>query len=75
AGYGMAMTGGFQVVQRLARPEARGGVTGLYYVLCYVGFAAPYLLALATRAIAPELALAATAAIALAAAVGLRRPA
>jgi len=75
AGYGMAMTGGFQVVQRLARPEARGGVTGLYYVLCYVGFAAPYLLALATRAIAPELALGATAAVALAAAVGLRRPA
>ena len=72
--YGVAMTGGFQLVQRLARPDARGGITGLYYVLCYVGFVAPYLLALATRAVAPEIALGATAAVTLAAAVALRRP-
>jgi MFS family permease len=49
--YGMCMTAGLQAVQRLARPEARGGITGLYYVLTYVGFAAPYLLALATRVV------------------------
>ena len=29
----------------------RGGVTGLYYVLTYLGFAAPWLLALAVRVV------------------------
>ena len=57
AAYGVCMTAGIQSVQRIARPEARGGVTGLYYVLTYVGFSAPYLLALATRTVSPALAL------------------
>jgi MFS family permease len=74
AGYGASMTGGFQAVQRLARPDARGGITGLYYVLTYVGFAAPYLLALATRVAAPSTALAVTAGLAVAAALVLPRP-
>jgi hypothetical protein len=73
AGYGMAMTGGFQTVQRLARADARGGITGLYYVLTYVGFVAPYLLALAAGVTAPALALAVTAGLAVAAALVLRR--
>jgi hypothetical protein len=73
AGYGVTMTAGLQAVQRLARPDARGGITGLYYVLTYVGFAAPYLLALATRATAPSVALAITAGLAAAAALVLRR--
>jgi hypothetical protein len=73
AGYGVAMTGGFQAVQRLARPDARGGITGLYYVLTYVGFAAPYLLALAGRVAASSLALAVTAGLAVAAALVLPR--
>lgn len=73
AGYGMTMTGGFQAVQRLARPDARGGITGLYYVLCYVGFAAPYLLALAARVTAPAIGLAVTAGLAIAAALALPR--
>jgi hypothetical protein len=73
AGYGVTMTGGFQTVQRLARPDARGGITGLYYVLCYVGFAAPYLLALAARAAAPAIGLAVTAGLAIAAALALPR--
>jgi MFS family permease len=73
AGYGMAMTGGFQAVQRLARPDARGGITGLYYVLTYVGFVAPYLLALAARATAPGIPLAVTAGLAVAAALALPR--
>jgi MFS family permease len=73
--YGVCMTAGLQSVQRLARPDARGGITGLYLVLTYVGFAAPYLLALATRAVTPVAALLATAALALAAAASLRRPA
>ncbi|HEX3474003.1 MAG TPA: MFS transporter [Kofleriaceae bacterium] len=73
AGYGMAMTGGFQAVQRLARPDARGGITGLYYVLTYVGFVAPYLLALAARVAAPGLPLAVTAGLSVAAALALPR--
>lgn len=72
-GYGMAMTGGFQAVQRLARPDARGGITGLYYVLTYLGFAAPYLLALSGRIAAPAIALAVTAGAAVAAALVLPR--
>ena len=73
AAYGVCMTSGLHTVQRLARPDARGGVTGLYYVLTYVGFAAPYLLALATRVTAPGVALGVTAALAVAAAVALPR--
>jgi len=57
AAYGVCMTSGIQSVQRLAKPESRGGVMGLFYVLTYVGFAAPYLLALATRAVTPAIAL------------------
>ena len=57
AAYGVCMTAGIQSVQRLARPEARGGVMGLFYLLTYLGFAAPYLLALATRVVSPPLAL------------------
>ena len=55
--YGVCMTAGLFAVQRLAPPDARGGITGLYYVLTYVGFAAPYLLALATHRVAPTVAL------------------
>jgi MFS family permease len=73
AAYGACMTAGLQNVQRLARPDARGGITGLYYVLTYLGFAAPYLLALATRAVTPEVALAITTGLALVAAAILPR--
>lgn len=71
--YGVCMTAGLQAVQRLAHPDARGGITGLYYVLTYVGFAAPYLLALATRVASPSVALGVTAGLIVAAAVALRR--
>jgi len=73
AAYGVCMTAGLQAVQRLAHPDARGGVTGLYYVLTYVGFAAPYLLALASHRLAPTTALGVTAALIVAAAVTLPR--
>jgi hypothetical protein len=73
AAYGATMTGGFESVQRLARPHARGGITGLFYVLAYVGFAAPYLVALAARIAAPSIALAVTAGLAVAAALALPR--
>jgi Major Facilitator Superfamily len=71
--YGTCMTAGLQATQRLARPEARGGITGLYYVLTYIGFAAPYLLALATRLVAPTVALGVAAVLAVAAAAVLPR--
>jgi Major Facilitator Superfamily len=73
--YGVCMTAGLFLVQRLARPEARGGVTGLYYVLTYIGFAAPYLLALATRITTPPVALGVTAGLSAAAALVLPRSA
>jgi MFS family permease len=70
--YGVCMTSGIQSVQRLARPEARGGVMGLFYLLTYVGFAAPYLLALATRVVTPPLALEIVAASSLFTALAIR---
>ncbi len=72
AAYGVCMTSGIQSVQRLARPEARGGVLGLYYLLTYVGFLAPYLLAVATRAVAPAVALEAVAGVSLITALVIR---
>ena len=45
--YGLCLVGGLVEVQRLAGPEALAGLTAIYYVLTYLGFAAPYLLALA----------------------------
>lgn len=73
AAYGACMTAGLQNTQQLARPDARGGITGLYYVLTYLGFAAPYLIALASRAIAPALALGITAGVAALAALVMPR--
>lgn len=73
AGYGICMTAGLRGVELIAKPETRGGLTGFYLVLTYVGFAAPWLLALATRHIAPEPALGIVAALGLLAAVLLRR--
>jgi MFS family permease len=72
AAYGVCMTSGIQSVQRLARPEARGGVMGLFYLLTYVGFLGPYLLALATRMVTPTLALEAVAAMSLVTALVIR---
>ncbi len=73
AAYGACMTAGLQATQQLARPESRGGITGLYYVLTYVGFAAPYVLALASRVTAPTIALGGAALLAVVAAVALPR--
>jgi hypothetical protein len=74
ASYGVLMTSGLRTVQSLAHPETRGGLTGLYYVLTYTGFAAPLGLALAARAMAPATALLGVGALALAAAAVLRPP-
>ncbi|MEI9947846.1 MAG: MFS transporter [Pseudomonadota bacterium] len=72
AAYGVCMTSGIQSVQRLAPPEARGGVMGLFYLLTYIGFLAPYLLALATRAVTPAVALEVVAAASLITALIIR---
>jgi len=73
AGYGICMTAGLRRVEMVSRPETRGGLTGLYYVLTYAGFIAPWLLALATRsAMTPPHALLVVAALAVLAAIGLR---
>lgn len=45
AAYGICMTAGLRRVEQIAPPAARGTMTGLYYVLTYVGFAAPYVMA------------------------------
>ncbi len=49
AAYGICLTAGLRRVQAIAPAHARGSLTGLYYVLTYLGFAAPYLFALASR--------------------------
>ncbi len=46
AGYGLCLIAGLTEVQRLAPPGASAGLTAIFYALTYVGFAAPYLLAL-----------------------------
>ena len=48
-GYGLCLVAGLVEVQRLADPEALAGLTAIYYVLTYIGFAVPYLLALAAH--------------------------
>jgi len=73
AGYGVCMTAGLRRVELIARAETRGGLTGLYYVLAYIGMAAPWLLALATRsALTGPQSLLVVAALAVLAAFGLR---
>jgi predicted MFS family arabinose efflux permease len=48
-GYGLCLVAGLVEVQRLAHPEALAGLTAIFYVLTYLGFAAPYVLALAAH--------------------------
>lgn len=72
AAYGICITAGLRGAQAIAPAHARGGLTGLYYVLTYVGFSAPYLFAIATRALSPVTSLALAALLAAATAVALR---
>ncbi len=73
-GYGVCMTAGLRNVEILAKPETRGGMTGLYYVLTYIGFAVPYILAQLTRTLDPASTLVGIAVLAALAAIALRRP-
>jgi MFS family permease len=71
--YGICLTAGLRSAQAIAPAHARGGLTGLYYVLTYLGFAAPTLFALAgRRSGAPQWSLLATAALAALVAMMLR---
>jgi MFS family permease len=72
AAYGLCVTSGLRGVEAIAPPTARGGLTGVFYVLIYVGFASPFLVALAVRVMAPPLVLGVVAASALLAAAWLR---
>ncbi len=68
AAYGLCVTSGLRGVEAIAPPTARGGLTGVFYVLIYVGFASPFLVALAVRVLPPVVVLGVVAATALLAA-------
>lgn len=46
AGYGILMVSGLRETQRLAPPHELGALTGIFYALTYVGFFAPWVIAL-----------------------------
>ena len=46
--YGLCLVSGLIEVGRLARPEALGSLTAVYYALAYLGLTTPYLLTLAS---------------------------
>jgi len=48
--YGLVLVAGLLEVQRLAPPRAVAGLTATFYVLTYLGFAAPYLMTVAAAA-------------------------
>jgi hypothetical protein len=64
SGYGLCLVAGLLEVQRLAHEGALAGLTAIYYAFTYLGFAAPYLLALAAHVVGYPLLLAVTAALA-----------
>ncbi len=49
AAYGLCLVAGLVQVQRLAPADSLGRLTAVFYVLTYLGFAAPYVLALGAR--------------------------
>jgi MFS family permease len=75
AGYGLCLVAGLVEVQRLAHPEALAGLTAIYYALTYIGFAAPFVLALAAHLTGYTTLLAITAGLALATAAWVTRQA
>jgi hypothetical protein len=64
--YGLCLLAGLAEVQQLADDRALAGLTAAYYALTYLGFAAPFLLALAAHVASYPLLLSITAALALA---------
>ncbi len=45
AAYGIAVVSGLLEIQRIAEPDERAGLTGVYYALAYIGFLLPATLA------------------------------
>lgn len=72
AAYGLCLVAGLVQVQRLAPPDRLARLTAVFYVLTYVGFAVPYVLALAAHVAGYPTLLLITAALALATAVLVR---
>jgi MFS family permease len=66
AGYGLVVTSGLREIEDRVPAERRGIVVGIYYVLTYVGFALPFLHAVAAEAVGDARALFATATLAVA---------
>lgn len=69
--YGTCMTSGLRTIEQLAPASSRGGLTGVYLVLTYVGFLAPYALARTAQYTGARGALAIIGGLALATALGL----
>jgi hypothetical protein len=68
-GYGITLVFGLTEVARLARPQDLAGLTGVFQVACYTGFAVPDILSLLQHTASPPallLGLAALAALTLA---------
>jgi MFS family permease len=63
--YGLCLVSGLIEVAQIAREDALARLTAAYYALTYLGFAAPYLLALAAHVASYPLLLAITAAVAV----------
>ena len=71
----MILVAGLIEVQRLAVDSGLAGLTAAFYVLTYLGFAAPYLLALASHVAGYPLLLSIAAALAAASAAFVHRSA
>jgi hypothetical protein len=71
--YGLCLVAGLVEIQRLAGPRTLAALTADYYALTYLGFAAPYLLALAAHLTSYTILLTIAAALAVAVAVATRR--
>jgi hypothetical protein len=63
--YGLCLVAGLVEVGRLAGDDDLAGLTAAYYALTYLGFAAPYLLALAAHVASYPVLLSIAAALAL----------
>ncbi len=74
AAYGLCLVAGLLEVQRIADAGSLAGLTAVYYALTYVGFAAPYLLALGSHVASYAALLALSALLALATAALVARP-
>jgi MFS family permease len=49
AGYGLCLGAGLAATEHLADPQERGALTATFYACAYLGFAAPYAVALVAR--------------------------